>query len=114
MTTYVRIADVDNPTKVAIMKDAREASRKYTMDKVSQMLITCLIDVGYHPDDSNKSGFQFLEEVLNECFTDGLPGVSANYFKQLQRLDVEQFYAWLLNLDIMRAVNQALLYAERV
>lgn len=106
--------DTIYPTKESIMKEARDNAKRFGMDRVSDALKTFLNDLGYYQDDIRKSGFQYLQQILDNGYTEGLPGLIDIQDTQINALDVEEYHSWVNNCDILRAVKGAIRYLEEV
>jgi hypothetical protein len=112
MNKTIRAAIIPVPSRESIMKEARDAARRYGQDNVSNMLKVSLNDIGYYQEDLRRSGFQYLDKVLKDEFTEGMPGPMPYTHKVVKRMDIDEYYAWYNNIQIARAVNQAILWAE--
>ena len=101
--------DSQYPSKTALMKSMRDASRRFGMDPISAGIKLHLNSIGYRQDDIHQSGFQYLSEVLNDNFTEGLPGLMAPYSVTIESLSVEEFSNWYTNCDIVLALKHTLM-----
>jgi len=99
-------------SSVAIMREARNAAKRYTKELVSQHLKYCLDSIGYYQEDTRKSGFQYLDQILKSEFTDGLPRPMSTSKREIRALSVEDFYAWCNNVQIIGAVKEAIRYSS--
>ena len=61
------------PTKQEIIQRINQLCRKYGKSDVGKSLYHNLCDIGYYTEDKRKSFIQFAIDVLNNCYTDGIP-----------------------------------------
>lgn len=61
------------PTKQEIIQRINQLCRKYGKSDAGKSLYHNLCDIGYYMEDKRKSFIQFAIDVLNNCYTDGIP-----------------------------------------
>jgi len=113
----IRNASVPQPTRASIRQDALECGRRNGRELVDRLLFIHLNDIGFFQENEKQSGFQYLTDVLESCFTDGLPdphNIGIEEMETIDTLETDDFVRWRVNLDIIRAVKSAIDLADEL
>lgn len=108
----IRQVKIPNTTKESLINEVRDMAKQVGQDNMSGMLKLVLRQLGHEQADTSKSGYHFLQVVLNDCFVDGLPGPIYLGDPSLQKLDTHDYFQWNTNIDLIRGVKQAILWAK--